>query len=166
MASAIPSQSYAAEVMLEKITRSGLPIKAGLPISARTRILYNPDLLQVWFVIPNIVAMVMQTQTIALTAAAVVRERESGTIEQLLVTPIRPTELLLGKIVPNILIAMMNILMVLGLGVYLFGVPFRATIGCFSWAVVHLRVFGTGIGTADFDHCRQPAPGAEVGDAG
>ncbi len=145
MASAI-SQSYAAEVMLEKITRSGLPIKAGLPISARTRILYNPDLLQVWFVIPNIVAMVMQTQTIALTAAAVVRERESGTIEQLLVTPIRPTELLLGKIVPNILIAMMNILMVLGLGVYLFGVPFQGDFWLFL-GLSFIYVFsGLGLG--------------------
>lgn len=145
MAAAI-SQSYSAEVMLEKITRSGLPIKAGLPISTRIRILYNPDLLQVWFVIPNIVAMVMQTQTIALTAAAVVRERESGTIEQLLVTPIRPTELLLGKIVPNILIAMMNILMVLGLGVYLFGVPFQGDFWLFL-GLSFIYVFsGLGLG--------------------
>ncbi|HNT75455.1 MAG TPA: ABC transporter permease [Anaerolineae bacterium] len=145
MASAI-SQSYAAEVMLEKIARSGLPIKAGLPISTRMRILYNPDLLQVWFVVPNIVAMVMQTQTIALTAAAVVRERESGTIEQLLVTPIRPTELLLGKIVPNILIAMMNILMVLGLGVYLFGVPFQGNFWLFLGLSLIFVFSGLGLG--------------------
>ena len=54
------------------------------------RILYNPDLKDLWFLIPGMIAMLLQMQTVTLTAAAVVREREAGTIEQLLVTPIRP----------------------------------------------------------------------------
>ncbi len=145
MATAI-TQAFAADVMMRRIERSGLPFSMGLPVDIRIRILYNPDLKQIWFVVPNILAMIMQTQTIAMTAAAVVRERESGTIEQILVTPIRPIELLLGKITPNIIVAILNVLTVLALGRYLFGVPFRGNFWLF-FALSMLYVFsGLGLG--------------------
>lgn len=83
------AQSYASEVLLKKIERSGLPIRAGLPLDTRVRVLYNPDMQQLWFTIPSMIALLMQTTSVAMTAAAVVREREAGTIEQLLVTPIQ-----------------------------------------------------------------------------
>lgn len=90
------------------------------------------------------VAMLLQTQTIALTAAAVVREREVGTIEQLLVTPIRPGELMLGKMAPNLVISMVNMLTIVALGVYWFGVPFQGDFGLFV-GLAFLYVF-TGLG--------------------
>ncbi|MBN1487564.1 MAG: ABC transporter permease [Anaerolineae bacterium] len=145
MATAI-SQAYAAEVMVEKVSRSGLPVSGGSPLDARLRILYNPDMEQIWFVIPNIIAMLMQTQSIAMTAAAVVRERESGTMEQLLVTPIRPAELLLGKITPNIVIALVNVLTVVFLGIFIFGVPFQGNFFLF-FGLAFIYVFsGLGLG--------------------
>ena len=71
------------------------------------------------------IAMLLQTQTITLTSLAVVREREAGTIEQILVTPIRPLELMLGKTMPNLLIAIVNMLTIVIVGSLSFGVPFQ-----------------------------------------
>jgi len=145
MASVI-AQAHSADVMMEKIQRSGLVVEGGLPLDARTRILYNPDVSQLWFVIPNIVAMVMQTQTMSMTAAAVVREREAGTIEQILVTPIRPGELMLGKIIPNILIAVINVLTIVVLGVFVFKVPFQGSFPLFVGLAMIYVFSGLGLG--------------------
>lgn len=140
------AQAHSAEVMMEKIERSGLPISGGTPLDVRSRIMYNPDMIQMWFVIPGMVAMILQTQSIAMTARAVVGEREAGTIEQLLVTPIRPIELLLGKITPNVAIALANMLMVVVLGVFVFGTPFRGSFALFV-GLSFLYIFsGLGLG--------------------
>ncbi len=140
------AQSYAGEVLLKKIARSGLPIRAGLPLDTRVRVLYNPDMQQIWFTIPNMIALLMQTSSIAMTATAVVREREAGTIEQLLVTTIRPLELLLGKIVPNLLIALINVLTVVAAGVFLFHVPFRGNFWLFIGLALIYVFSGLGLG--------------------
>jgi ABC-2 type transport system permease protein len=145
MASVI-AQAHSADVMMEKIQRSGLVVEGELPLDTRARILYNPDVSQLWFVIPNIVAMVMQTQTMSMTAAAVVREREAGTIEQILVTPIRPGELMLGKIIPNILIAVINVLTIVVLGVFVFQVPFQGSFLLFMGLAMIYVFSGLGLG--------------------
>ncbi len=145
MASTI-AQSYAAQVLMKKIERSGLSIRAELPLDTRTRILYNPDMQQLWFTIPNMIALLMQTSSIAMTAAAVVREREAGTIEQLLVTPIRPAELLLGKIMPNVVVAIINVLTVVAAGVWLFHVPFRGSFWLFMGLSMVYVFSGLGLG--------------------
>jgi len=81
-----------------------------------------------------------------LTAAAVVREREVGTIEQILVTPIRPAELMLGKVAPNILIALVNLLTILGIGVFWFQVPFQGNFWLFFWLAFMYVFSGLGLG--------------------
>jgi ABC-2 type transport system permease protein len=142
------AQAHAAEVLLRQATRAGLA-SAGRqlqPLDTRIRILYNPNLDDLWFIIPGMLATLLQVQSIALTAAAVVREREVGTIEQLLVTPIRPAELMLGKTAPNILIALINLLTILGLGLFWFQVPFQGSFWLFLW-LAFLYVFsGLGLG--------------------
>jgi ABC-2 type transport system permease protein len=140
------AHAHAAEVMMEKVERFGVSISGETPLDVRTRILYNPDMIQMWFVIPGMVAMILQTQSVAMTAQAVVREREVGTIEQLLVTPIRPIELLLGKIAPNVIIALLNILMVLVLGVFVFGTPFRGSFMLFVGLSFFYIFSGLGLG--------------------
>lgn len=142
------AQAHATGVMTVKLERTGLLADpaALLPIDARVRILYNPTLNSIWFVIPGMVAMLMQTQAIAMSAAAVVREREMGTIEQLLVTPIRPGELLLGKIAPNVVVALINTLTIVALGVYWFGVPFRGSFWLFLWLSFMYVFCGLGLG--------------------
>lgn len=140
------AQAYAADVLLKKIQRSGLPISAALPLDTRVRVLYNPDMQQLWFTIPNMIALLIQTSSIAMTAAAVVREREAGTIEQLLVTPIRPLELLLGKIIPNVAVAIINVLTAVAAGVLLFHVPFRGNFWIFMGLSMIYVFSGLGMG--------------------
>ncbi len=140
------AQAYASEVLLKKIRRSGLPVTGALPLDTRVRVLYNPDMQQLWFTIPNMIALLMQTTSIAMTAAAVVREREAGTIEQLLVTPIRPAELLLGKIIPNVVVALINVLTAVAVGVWVFHVPFRGSLGLFVGLAVIYVFSGLGLG--------------------
>lgn len=121
------SQAYAVELLGRRVSRRG----GGLvetPIDLRTRLLYNPDMRSVDFMVPGILGLIMQTQTLLLTAFAVVRERERGTMEQLLVTPIRPWELLLGKISPYVVFTLLNMAMVLTIGVFWFGVPFKGSL--------------------------------------
>lgn len=143
---AVIAQAHASEVLMQRVARSGLPISAGLPLDTRFRILYNPDQRQLWFVIPSMTAMLLQTASVAMTALAVVREREAGTMEQLLVTPIRPLELMLGKMAPNLVIAMINMVTVVTTGVFIFGVPFRGNFVLFV-ALSLLYVFsGLGLG--------------------
>lgn len=147
-AATIIAEAHATEVLMEKVERSGLMVdrESFLPFDALVRILYNPDMETLWFIIPGMCAMLLQTQTIVLTAAAVVRERETGTVEQILVTPIRPGELLVGKIAPNILIAMINLLTVLAIGAWGFGVPFQGNFWLFLGLAFMYVFSGLGLG--------------------
>lgn len=142
------AQSHSKEVLVSRLLRAGRLSSAErlLPLDTRVRILYNPNLLDLWFVIPGIVSVILQTQTITLTAAAVVRERESGTIEQILVTPIRPFELLIGKIAPNIVIAIVNMLTILALGVVWFETPFQGNFWLFFGLACLYVLSGLGMG--------------------
>jgi ABC-2 type transport system permease protein len=142
------AQAHATEVLMTRVERAGgeTERQSLLPLDARVRILYNPNLDDLWFLIPGMAAMLLQVQSITLTAAAVVREREVGTIEQILVTPIRPAELMLGKIVPNIVIAFVNLLTVLGLGIFWFGVPFQGSFWLFLWLAFMYVFSGLGLG--------------------
>ncbi len=144
---AIASQ-HATDLMIAQLQRVGrLRGEARLlPIDARARILYNPNLDDLWFLIPGMVATILQTQTITLTAASVVREREAGTMEQLLVTPIMPGELMLGKIAPNIVISILNMLTILAVGIFWFEVPFQGSFWLFSWLSFMYVFSGLGLG--------------------
>jgi ABC-2 type transport system permease protein len=155
-AAAVNAQIHSTEVLMSRVERSGLPLHRGssqvagvldlLPLDTRIRILYNPNLDDLWFVIPGMTAMLLQIQSVALTAAAVVRERERGNIEQILVTPIRAAEFMLGKMAPTALIALVNLLTVLGVGVFWFDVPFQGDFWLFLW-LAFLYVFsGLGLG--------------------
>ena len=142
------AQQHSTEILLEKMARAGT-LRDGaslLPFEARVRILYNPNLDDLWFLIPGIASLILQTQSIALTAAAVVREREMGTIEQLLVTPIRSGELMLGKVAPNLIIALVNMLTIVGLGIFWFGVPFQGNFWLFLWLAFMYVFSGLGLG--------------------
>ncbi|MCC6679539.1 MAG: ABC transporter ATP-binding protein/permease [Phycisphaeraceae bacterium] len=99
-----------------------------LPLEMRPRLLYNPDLESSHFFVPGLVGIILQLVTLFLTAFAVVREREQGTLEQLFVTPVGKAGLLLGKLTPYTLLSMVELLIVLTVMVYLFGVPIRGSL--------------------------------------
>lgn len=109
----------------EKLSQK--PELGGIDIS--TKVLYNPSLRNKNFTIPGLVGLIMQNITVLLTAFALVRERERGTIEQLIVSPIKSTELILGKLVPYVIIGFMDFLFSLALGMVWFNVPIRGSLG-------------------------------------
>ena len=145
---AIIGQEHAIKIVYNEIAQSGAKSSGNvLPaLNALLRVLYNPDMKTLWFIIPGMAAMLLQTQSLALTAAAVVREREMGTIEQILVTPIRPFELMIGKIVPYVIIAMLNMLTVIAIGVFWFGVPFQGSFWLFIGLSSLYVLSGLGLG--------------------
>ena len=99
-----------------------------MPIEVRPRLLYNPDLESSHFFVPGLVGIILQLVTLFLTSFAIVRERELGTLEQLFVTPVGRLGLLLGKLVPYACIGILEMLIVLSVMVYLFGVPIHGSL--------------------------------------
>jgi ABC-2 type transport system permease protein len=97
-------------------------------VEVSTRVLYNPSLRNQNFTIPGLVGLIMQNITVLLTAFALVRERERGTIEQLIVTPIKSSELILGKLTPYVLIGFLDFLFSLALGMLWFQVAIRGSL--------------------------------------
>lgn len=98
------------------------------PVDVRVRPWYNPDLKSSTFIVPGIIGVLLAMMLILITSMAIVRERERGTLEQLVVTPISRTSLMLGKIVPFILVGYVQMTVVLSLGKLLFGIPTRGSI--------------------------------------
>ncbi len=96
--------------------------------------------------IPGMIAILLQQECIILTAMAVVRERENGTLEQILVTPIRPIELMVGKALPNLAIAMINMLTILSVGVFWFKMPFQGNFWLFAGLSIIFSLAGLGLG--------------------
>jgi ABC-2 type transport system permease protein len=90
--------------------------------------LYNPDLQSSYNIVPGLIAMILFQTATSLTALAIVKERERGTIEQLIVTPIRNWELILAKIIPYILVSFADTILILVVGTILFGVPIRGSL--------------------------------------
>lgn len=142
------AQEHTVHLVLNDLSRLGQDSShlSLVPLTANIQILYNPDLKDLWFLIPGMIAMLLQTQTIILTASAVVREREVGTIEQVLVTPIRPLELILGKTLPNLIIAIVNLLTIVVTGTFGFGVPFQGNFLLFFGLVLLYIFSGLGLG--------------------
>ncbi|MDR5695290.1 MAG: ABC transporter permease [Armatimonadota bacterium] len=99
-----------------------------LPFDVRVRAWYNPDLRSVNFMVPGLLAVVLQLLTMLLTAMAIVRERELGTLEQLVVTPITKTELMLGKILPYVALGYVDITLALLVSSFWFRVPVRGSV--------------------------------------
>ncbi len=141
------SQQHSLQLVLDRIGAAGggVPLSAN-PVTAHIRTLYNPDLQDLWFLVPGMIAMLLQTQAITLTALSLVREREVGTIEQILVTPIRPAELMLGKTLPNLMIAIVNLLTIVVTGTLGFGVPFQGNFPIFFCLVILYVFSGLGLG--------------------
>lgn len=122
------SQSMSQEILINRLERSGSGMQLNLPVDARLRYLYNPDMKRMNFMIPGLVAIILQIQTLLLTAFAIVREREQGTLEQLIVTPVRSWELMLGKILPFVVVAFVNVVMTVAVGAIWFGVKVAGSI--------------------------------------
>lgn len=120
-------QNESTSLQLQKLEKQGLgPIES--PIALESRVLFNPNMESLVFNIPALIGLIMQNVTAILTAFALVREKERGTMEQLVVTPVRPVELIIGKLIPYVGIGMISFSIVLIMGVAWFGVPVKGSI--------------------------------------
>ncbi len=150
-AASIVAQNYSIQLTAEKIDRvgaaAGSPEQAGaMPITTSIQVLYNPDLRDLWFILPAIIGMILQSMAVVLAAMAVVREREVGTLEQILATPTRPLELILGKMIPLLVLCLVIIGITLGLGVFWFGVPFKGSLWLYLWLSLMFIASSLGLG--------------------
>lgn len=118
----LTSENYgisSADKIREKISASS----AAAGINVSTKVLYNPSMRGQNFTVPGLIGLIMQNITIILTAFALVREKERGTIEQLLVSPLKPFEIIIGKLIPYIIIGFFDFLYSLFFGLCYFNVP-------------------------------------------
>jgi ABC-2 type transport system permease protein len=116
---------YSQELMQQRLREMGLAEGLSLPVILEPRAWFNVNLMSRYTYVPGVIAMVVMLVSLMLTALSVVREKEIGTMEQILVTPIRPIEFLMGKTIPFMLISMADVALVTLVGIYWFGVPLR-----------------------------------------
>ena len=122
------AQGYALAIVNRYVAARGAGATPAAPIELRSRIWYNPELKSVNFIVPGVIAVIMMIVGAMLTALSIVKEKERGTIEQILVSPIRPVEMVLGKIVPYVAIALLDLGLVVTAGYVLFAVPIRGSL--------------------------------------
>jgi ABC-2 type transport system permease protein len=121
--------------------------KAGSQLVIETQVLYNPGLKTSWVMVPAIIGLILTFIGTIITSIGMVRERESGTLEQLAVMPIRPSRVILGKIAPYFLVAAADMIIVTVLGIALFSVPFNGNPFAFALgaAIFLFVVLGLGV---------------------
>jgi ABC-2 type transport system permease protein len=128
-------------------------------VQVRPRVWYNPEMKSANFMIPGLMGMILYLLTALFTSMSIVREREQGTMEQLIVTPIKPLELIIGKITPYVFIAFISVLEVLAIGVFWFGVPIKGNLGLLLGlsALFLLTSLGIGIFISSVANTQQEA---------
>lgn len=140
------SQSHSTEILTQTFARTGMNLKVQPPVQVHTTVWYNPDLVSAYFMIPGVIGMILYAIAAILTASSVVRERERGTIEQLIVTPIRSWELIVGKLMPYVILGFFNTIEVLAVGHWWFGMPIRGDLGLILLLSVVFLITGLGMG--------------------
>ena len=121
------AQGYGMEVQATRLRAAGTPVAGPGQVALEPRVFYNPDLRSRWFYVPAVLAMVLLVMTLLLSAMGIVREKEIGTMEQLIVTPIRPWQLLVGKLAPFAIIGIIQVFLVTAVTIFGFGVPLRGS---------------------------------------
>jgi ABC-2 type transport system permease protein len=127
-AASLIGQAKSTNLALERLAARGQGGAFQPAIEVRTQVWFNPDLVSAYYMVPALIGLILQFITIVLTSGAIVRERERGTIEQLIVTPIRSWELVVGKLMPYVIIAFIDTIEILVAGVLLFGVPINGSV--------------------------------------
>ncbi|MFQ5583119.1 MAG: ABC transporter permease, partial [Calditrichia bacterium] len=118
-------RNYCYEVVASFNAKTGSSIENSFRIQPTIR--YNPDMKSAYFFVPGILALLLVMICALLTSVTITREKETGTMEQILVSPVKPNEIILGKVLPYIGISILIALLILGIGVFLFKVPFTGS---------------------------------------
>lgn len=142
----VVAQAYGQELLARRIEKSGAAQHMQLPIEMRPRVWFNPELKSLRFNLPGLVGVILQNVTILLTAFALVREKERGTIEQLIVTPVRPAELIVGKLTPYVAVGFVEVGLALAVSVWWFGTPVTGSVWLLLAVSLVFLVGALGIG--------------------
>ncbi len=150
---------WATDWLKLKLAASGIRLDQVIPISVETSVLFNPLLKSTWYMIPGVAVILVTMVTALLTGFSIVREKEVGTMEQLMVTPIKPIHVVVGKAVPFFFIGVVELMIALAMAQLWFKVPFRGNYGTlfvFSAAYM-LSCLGIGIFTSTIARTQQQA---------
>lgn len=150
---------YSEEVVGERLQRLRANLVSLPVIEERTRVWFNPELKSVNYMVPGVLCTILLIVTMVLTSMAIVREREIGTLEQIIVTPVRATELIAGKTIPFILIGFVDMVLILLVATLWFRVPLKGSLLLlFALAVVFLlTTLGLGLFISTVSHTQQQA---------
>ena len=138
---------FAQNIFINQLTQQPRLMQQIHFVEPVTRIWYNPNLESVNFMVPGIVAMLVTVFSMIFTAMGIVREKEAGTLEQLLVTPIRPLQLIIGKTLPYVIISFIDGIFIMTLAKLIFGIPIIGSLGLlFGFMLAYiLSTLGLGI---------------------
>ena len=150
---------FAKNISVENIEKSGLKISPVSTIEPEARIWYNPNLTTRDYFLPSIVGLVLIIITINMTSLAIVKEREIGTLEQLIVTPIKPYQLILGKLIPFTIIGFISVILVLSVMRIWFGIVIKGSVPFLFLAsfVFMLSTLGLGLFVSTISRTQQQA---------
>lgn len=121
-------QMKSQEILVKRLQGTGSQVPAA-PYDVRIRPWYNPDFISAYYMVPGIMGMILTMTMVMITSMAIVRERERGTLEQLIVTPLKTHELMLGKIIPYIFVGYVQATVALLVGILVFDLPMRGSVG-------------------------------------
>ncbi|WP_416666178.1 ABC transporter permease [Egbenema bharatensis] len=139
------ARGYISQIIAQ-FSRRVSPVPVVNPIEPEVTFLYNPGLLSSWFFVPGVLGVVLTLTSSLVSSATVVREKDTGTLEQLLMTPSAAWEILLAKIVPLFVLLMGDVLLALGVGRLVFNLPFRGNFPMFMLISALYVSIGIGIG--------------------
>jgi ABC-2 type transport system permease protein len=138
--------AYSQELLQQSLRRLNLPKKLQIPVVVEPRAWLNPNLESKNAFVPGVIAMVVMLVSLMLTALSVVREREIGTMAQILVSPLSPLEFLSGKTIPFILISLVDVALVTLMGVFWFEIPFQGSAAVLLVGTLSFLLSSVGLG--------------------
>jgi ABC-2 type transport system permease protein len=142
------AQSYSVDILMERLRQITYPPPFSIPsLKVESRVWYNPDLLSSHFVVPGIIAIIMMMVGAILTAITIVQEKEFGSLEQLIASPLRPFELVTGKLIPYLVLAMLDMMLIVAVAYVVFEVPIKGSfILLFCMGLLYMaNVLGMGV---------------------
>ncbi len=153
------ARQFSDNVLATRLGRLGVAAKMPGRVSLQSRAWFNDNLESRNYYVPGVIAMIVMLVTLLLTSMAVVREKEIGTMEQIMVTPITPTEFILGKTLPFALIAFVNVIVITIVGVFWFEVPIRGSLALLlgSTSLYLMTTLGVGLLISTVSQTQQQA---------
>ena len=153
------TETYNSNLVFAKLESLGIRIRGYPPLESEERIWFNPDLKSVRYMVPGIICVLLMQLLVPLTSMGIVKEKERGTMEQIIVTPIRSIELIIGKTLPFAVLGYINILIIMAIGTFWFDVDIKGSIVLLLLlsGVFMLAALGTGLFISTVSRNRQQA---------